>query len=187
MAALSHDLAGVTLPHDSYRNHLDESGKTLDAKLEKKNFFKAAEVLSEIWSKTVIDGRPVDSQAVPLDQSFVPPTPDANWVGKHVRQTRFTLQIVKCQNQKCCEPFKTNWLDVFPDHFFPFPAVYKYESNGSAAVEPSEYIKNPRKYEFTPLTAKLLLKKSPDEAKAYVEVLFDIYCSSMKEKLDKGI
>ena len=67
MAPLSHDLAGVILPHVSYRNHLDESGKTSDAELEKKNFFKAAEVLSEIWSKTVIDGCPVDSQAVPLD------------------------------------------------------------------------------------------------------------------------
>ena len=120
-------------------------------------------------------------------QSFVPLTPDANWVAKHVRQTRCTLQIVKCQNQKCCEPFKTNWLDVFPDCFVPFPAVYKYESNGSVAVEPSEYIKNPRKYEFSPLTKRLLLKKSPDEAKAYVEVPFEIYCLSMKEKLEKGI
>ena len=135
----------------------------------------------------MIDGRPVDSQAVPLDQSFVPPTPDANWVAKRVRQTRYTLQIVKCQNQKCCEPFKTNWLDVFPNRFVPLPAVYKYKSNGSVAVEPSEYVKNSRDYEFTPLIKRLLLKKSPGKAKVYVEVCFDIYCPSMKEQLEKGI
>ena len=36
MAPLSHDLAGIILPHDSYGNHLDESGKTIDVELEKK-------------------------------------------------------------------------------------------------------------------------------------------------------
>ena len=38
MTPLSHDLAGVILPHDSYRNHLDESGKTLDANWRRKTF-----------------------------------------------------------------------------------------------------------------------------------------------------
>ena len=48
MSPLSHDLAGVILPHDSYGNHLDSSAKTIDEDLQKKNFFKAAEVLSDI-------------------------------------------------------------------------------------------------------------------------------------------
>ena len=54
MAPLSHDLAGIILQHESYNNDLDESGKTVDLELEKQNFFKAAEGLSEIWSRTVI-------------------------------------------------------------------------------------------------------------------------------------
>ena len=37
MAPLSHDLAGVILPHNSFGNHLDDSGKTADLELEKKN------------------------------------------------------------------------------------------------------------------------------------------------------
>jgi len=89
MSPLSHDLAGVIFPHDSFGNHLDSSGKTIDEDLEKKNFFKAAEVLSEIWSTTVIDGHKVDSRAVPLNQEFVPPEPCPVWVSKHVRQTRY--------------------------------------------------------------------------------------------------
>ena len=44
MAPLSHDLAGIILQHDSYGNHLDECGKTVDLELEKQNFFKAAEI-----------------------------------------------------------------------------------------------------------------------------------------------
>ena len=40
MAPLSHDFAGIILPHDSYGNLLDESGKTIDVELEKKFFLK---------------------------------------------------------------------------------------------------------------------------------------------------
>ena len=91
MAPLSHDLPGIILQHDSYGNHLDESGKTVDLDLEKQNFFKAVKVLSDIWSRTVIDGHLVDSQALPQGQEFLPSTLDAKWVADHVRQTRYTL------------------------------------------------------------------------------------------------
>ena len=55
MSPLSHDLLGVILQHDTFWNHLDNNGKTTDEDREKKNFFKAAETLSEIRSNTVID------------------------------------------------------------------------------------------------------------------------------------
>ena len=35
---------------------VDSSGKTIDIELEKINFYKVSEVLSELWSQTVIDG-----------------------------------------------------------------------------------------------------------------------------------
>lgn len=91
MSPLSHDLAGLILPHDSYGNHLDASGKTIDEDLEKRNFLKAAETLSDVWSNTVIDGHRVDCRAVPLKQEFVPPEPTPLWVSKHVKQTRYSL------------------------------------------------------------------------------------------------
>ena len=138
MTPSSHDLAGIILPHDSYANHLDESGKIIDVELEKKIFFKAAEILSNIWLETVIDGHPVDSQALPLDQAFIPPTTDAKWVAELAHQTRYTLQTVKSQNETSCELFVTDCLVVFQDRFAPFPAICNYESNRTVAVEPSE-------------------------------------------------
>ena len=66
MAPLSQNLAGVKLQHDSYGNHLDESGKIADLKLE--NFFESCR--SFIWhlvNHLVIDGHPVDSQALSQD------------------------------------------------------------------------------------------------------------------------
>ena len=38
MSPLSHDVAGVVVPHDSFGSHLDAQGKTIDENLEKENF-----------------------------------------------------------------------------------------------------------------------------------------------------
>ena len=40
MAPLSHDLAGVVLPHDTYGTHLNDRNETIDKELEVKNFSK---------------------------------------------------------------------------------------------------------------------------------------------------
>ena len=55
MAPLLHDIAGLVLPHDSFGSYFHAYKKTIDEDLEKRNFYKAAEILSEVWSNTVID------------------------------------------------------------------------------------------------------------------------------------
>ena len=40
MAPLSHDIAGLILPHDSFGSHLHADDKTIDEDLEKKNFWR---------------------------------------------------------------------------------------------------------------------------------------------------
>ncbi|XP_065652709.1 uncharacterized protein LOC136079986 [Hydra vulgaris] len=83
MAPLSHDLAGIILPHYYFGNHLGSSGKTIDQKFELENFQKAASILVQVWEKTVIDGYPVYCQAVPVGKAYEPPTPDPVWVEKN--------------------------------------------------------------------------------------------------------
>ncbi|CAF2873837.1 unnamed protein product [Rotaria sp. Silwood2] len=58
MAPLSHDLAGLILPHDYFGSHLNESGGTINVDLEKLNFRKAGQMLAERWNLSVIDGFP---------------------------------------------------------------------------------------------------------------------------------
>ncbi|CAF3356407.1 unnamed protein product [Rotaria socialis] len=58
MAPLSHDLAGLILPHDHFGSHLNDSGATINVDLEKLNFRKAGQILAETWNQTVIDGYP---------------------------------------------------------------------------------------------------------------------------------
>lgn len=64
MAPLSKDLCGVILPHDVYGSHLDKSGKTVNIELEKKNFQKAGELLTDLWSQRIIDGHAVVAEFV---------------------------------------------------------------------------------------------------------------------------
>ena len=125
--------------HDAYGLHLDANGKTVDSDLEKENFFKASEILAEIWSNTVIDGHAIDCQAVRLDQEFIPAEESALWISRHVQQSWYAIQVVKCFDDECCQPFETNWLSVFPGRFVPFPVVHKYGMKGIEAVEPAEY------------------------------------------------
>ena len=50
IAPLSKNIAGITLPFDSFVSHLGVANKTLDINLEFKNFEAAGKILTEIWS-----------------------------------------------------------------------------------------------------------------------------------------
>ncbi len=64
MAPLSHDLAGLILPHDHFGTHLNDSGVTVNPELERTNFKKAGEVLAEVWCGSVIDDYPVIAEYI---------------------------------------------------------------------------------------------------------------------------
>lgn len=55
------------------------------------------------------------------------------WVTKHCCISQYFLQIVNSTNEKCCDPFGTNWFDVFSGRFLPAPVQFR-QSNGSATV-----------------------------------------------------
>lgn len=84
MAPLSRELVGVILPHNEFGDHLDGKGKTIDLELEKKNFAKAGEVLSEIWNSLVIDNHPVRATYVSEETLNEPDSVDAKWYSDHV-------------------------------------------------------------------------------------------------------
>ncbi|CAG8713601.1 3277_t:CDS:2, partial [Racocetra persica] len=58
IAPLSHDLAGVILPHDIFGTYLDTQLRTNNEELEKCNFKAAEDVLTSVWENTIIDSYP---------------------------------------------------------------------------------------------------------------------------------
>ncbi|CAB4473773.1 unnamed protein product [Rhizophagus irregularis] len=64
MATLSGKLAGITLPIDHFRTHLNSQGKVINPELALQNFQYAGEALCDIWRCDLIFGRSVDTQYV---------------------------------------------------------------------------------------------------------------------------
>ena len=96
------------------------------------------------------------------------------------------MQVVKCLDRECCKAFKTNWLSVLPDRLPPYPAVHKFGMNGIQAVESEEYFRD-SKLQFATLSQRLITKAQLAARDIYETVPFDIFCPSMKNKLDNGI
>lgn len=182
MAPLSRKLVGLVLEHDHFGNHLDNSGKTKDVELEKKNFNKAAEVLASIWGEGEIDGHKVSAHPVAPSSGWGEVEKlDEKWVATHVRQSKYMLQIIKCTDDTCCTPFKSNWLYMFPMRFLPCPAISEFTPRGREPILPSNI--GP-KHQFLPLLQRLLLcdemLKVPEICS---EAPFDLYCPSMQGSL----
>ena len=102
---------------------------------------------------------------------------------------------MKCLDPECCEPFQTNWRQIFKKGFIPPPAIYTYGKNGLEVVEPSVYFENQRtftnqrKFQFATLQERLITDLMSKEAKFSKTGVprpppFDSYCPSMEEKLD---
>ena len=112
MAPLSKALAGLLLPYDTFGNHVDFQERSIKVGLEKRNIKKAGEVLCKVWNELLIDKFPVVCQY--LENSAMEPIPyEESWVSKHCLISQYFLQIVKCTDDKCCGPFRTNWFKIF--------------------------------------------------------------------------
>ena len=121
MVKFSKELSGVVLPHDNFGSHLNAKGETIDKELEKNNFGYAGEILAKIWSGMIIDGHPALAEFISeeADQEVIKKSEE--WKSKHVRESQYFLQIVKCKDSKCCSPFPSSCLKVVKDRFLPLP------------------------------------------------------------------
>ena len=188
MAPLSRDLAGLVLPHDHYGSHLNASGKTIDAELELKNFQKAGETLAEVWSSNTIDGFPVDAEYIAPENSTSNPIGDdmdwftEEWRAKHVRQAQYCLQIVKCSDESCCKPFRSNYNQIFPARFVPAPVLFTSSAKGPVACStPSE------KGHFGTLYERNFLQGAISYVKGNDNLPFDFYCPSVHDEIKERI
>jgi hypothetical protein len=66
----------------------------------------------------VIDDYPVvanyiDPPEMPRDEHRADNL-EESWKAKHVRQSQYLIQIVKCPDNTCCKEFRTNYAKYFP-------------------------------------------------------------------------
>ena len=86
LSPLSHDLAGLILPHDHFGTHLSDSGHTENALLERENLKRTGDALAEVWSMNVLDDYPVLAEYIQP-----PPMIDEQW---KMSDSKFTLSNI---------------------------------------------------------------------------------------------
>ncbi|CAF4527992.1 unnamed protein product [Rotaria sp. Silwood2] len=94
------------LPYNYYGNDLDESGKTIDDALELPNF-----------------QRPDDAEVVNEPENLL-------WSSEHIRQSQYLLQIVRCNNNKCCKPWRSYYFQIINQRFIPSPLAFHMSKLG---------------------------------------------------------
>ncbi|KAF2895144.1 hypothetical protein ILUMI_11031 [Ignelater luminosus] len=136
MTPLSRDLCGLIITHDVCGTHLDARGRTIDKVLEKKNFEAAGRILAEVWDRTVIDGFEVTAQYVPPASTASSESTEANdvlWRDRHILQSKYCLQVVKCQDESCCSPMIFRLRLYLEDGFLPAPVMFRHGLYGLEA------------------------------------------------------
>ena len=93
--------------------------KTINDALELKNFEHAGKVLAKVWSNMSIDGHPVVAEFISDEANEPVVSKSEKWKAIHVRESQYLLQIVKCNDRKCCLPFESDYLIVLNDRFLP--------------------------------------------------------------------
>ena len=139
MAPLSKDTAGIILPFNKYGSHLDASNRKIDPSFELENFEAAGKILASIWSETVIDSYPVVAEYKPPGSNLKFSDLDQQWIDIHVRQSRYLLQIVKCQNISCCKASRTSYIDVMGSRFLPPPVPLKVSLKGPSVHSQGQF------------------------------------------------
>ena len=85
MAPLRHDLTVIVLPHNHFGSHLISAAVTVEEDMEARNFAKAGQVLSEIWSEMVLDGHLTVAEYISTSEDEKPILKDQAWHKTHVR------------------------------------------------------------------------------------------------------
>ena len=182
MKYLSSEMTGVILDHVHFGSHLDSSNNTIDESLEMKNFKHCGVQLSDLFEKMVYDGFPtqaryVDPNEMPEDVGDV----SDDWESKHVRRSKYCLQIVACDDPLCCQDRPAHLFSLLrplmPNGFIPPPAKLsmKYAGDQLPLTLDMGAVKD-RKTPFVTLGLRALYP-----AEAYTP--FDALLPSMQNKL----
>lgn len=176
LASLGNQLTDLVIPHDRCGSHLDDEGRTINKELEAENFACAGRILSEVWNSTVIDGHAVVAEPISGVQWSVQVEENADWYSRHVRESQYLLQVVKCGNPDCCGMLRSSLRCVLPEGFLPAPCKLWQSSSGISATERGSYAK------FCPLFVRLSLQVNPS-AKSFVKTPYDYLCPTIVPQL----
>ena len=174
MALLSKALSGILLPYET----LDSSRKNINTNLEKRNFKAAGEILAKVWEEILLHNFLAVADYV---ENAAKDHIDLNekWISVHCRISQYLLQIVRCNDSKCCGDFRTTWKSVFSSHFLPAPVPVWQIPQGSAALSVSDVKASDS---FIDLWKRIGIQQLIPNS-GFSQMPYDLYCPSLKVKV----
>jgi hypothetical protein len=125
MCSYSGKLAGVVLPPFTNGNHLSSDMKTVsDVELARANMESAYLDLYGYWGDSTYKGKPLYMKYVKEDNIDDVDMVYNDWVEKHCRIGRYSLDIKKCNDHLCCKDIiETDFLSSLQpfNGFIPAP------------------------------------------------------------------
>ena len=145
-----------------------------------KNFKKAGEVLSDIWSSTEINGYKVSAKWVdPKDSAksfgnFTDRKVGSDWLNQHVRISKYCLEIAKCDDSTCCKALRTNVQTILKEQFLPTPPAM-----GSDVTLADPLLKSEKTKFLSFFESSALQHLRPTSYRSCTSLPYDLYCPSV--------
>ncbi|XP_037029339.1 uncharacterized protein LOC119069393 [Bradysia coprophila] len=161
----------------TFKQSIDSQGQTVDIELEKQNFSYTGKALAEVWSDTLIDGHLTVADYIKPEQSDIDQasiiSKDEKWCSRHVHQSQYLLQILKCSDNRCCKPRRSSLFRFLPKDGLPPPSPIIQSNEGLKHANIND-IEN-----YASLFVTLALQKI-----GHSHAIYDTYCPSVQSKLD---
>jgi len=106
--------------------------------------------------------------------------PTEDWAYRHVQQSQYCQQIVKCNDVQCCGQRRSNSNNVFPGRFLPPPFSLRYAETG---IEPASSSSEGKFGSLYHRMAQSYLVPPHD----FTVIQFDLYCPSLQNTLSERI
>lgn len=133
------------------------------------NFQYTGEVISAIWSPSIVDRHLTVAEYIQFHQSAIPPESDLKkskyWMDQHVRASQYFTQVVNCFNFGCWSSPCISYFNFRDTQFLPVSFSVTYNSKGLAIPTPSS-TSDPYKRKFPRLAVYKILENRLVPSKA---------------------
>ena len=107
------------------------------------------------------------------------------WKSNHIRESQYFLQIVKCVDENCCRPFRSNYLKIMTERFLPPPiAVTRSTINGLKWMkhdDDAHYLSLSQNLAFKAQVGVTALKNFPKG------IPYDYNCPAAQDVISRGL
>lgn len=132
---------------------------------------------------STIFSRYVDPENSGMEESSILKK-DGKWYDRHVFQSQYFLQILKCSNIRCCKERRSSLFTFLPSNGMPSPIPIKQTNDGLKITGENEVKKFASLFATLAISDKSKIEMMQVPLQKSVNIPYDMFCPSVQTKLD---